>query len=144
VTEISWSVLPFVAGLFVLVEGLTRVGASQAAAAAIQSLAALPGWAGTLSASFGVTAVSNVVNNLPSGLMTSRALELTQAPSRIRDALLIGIDLGPNLSVTGSLATLLWLIALRREGIHISGWAFLKTGALVMTPALLFATLALR
>jgi hypothetical protein len=25
-------------------------------------------------------------------------------------------DLGPNLSVTGSLATILWLIALKREG----------------------------
>ena len=29
---------------------------------------------------------------------------------------LIGVDLGPNLSVTGSLATILWLTAIRREG----------------------------
>jgi arsenical pump membrane protein len=143
IREVSWSVLPFVAGLFVLVEGLTKVGASQDAAEAIDRLALLPAWAGTLAASFGVTAVSNVVNNLPSGLMTGRALELTQASSRIRDALLIGVDLGPNLSVTGSLATLLWLIALRREGVHISGWTFLKTGVFVMTPALILATIGL-
>jgi arsenical pump membrane protein len=143
IREVPWSILPFVAGLFVLVEGLTKVGASQAAAEAIDRLALLPAWAGTLSASFGVTAVSNVVNNLPSGLMTGRALELTQASSRIRDALLIGVDLGPNLSVTGSLATLLWLIALRREGVHISGWTFLKTGVFVMTPALILATIGL-
>jgi arsenical pump membrane protein len=60
----------------------------------------------------------------------------------LRDALLIGVDLGPNLSVTGSLATLLWLIVLRREGEEVSAWAFLKIGVLVMPPALLLAVLA--
>jgi len=43
--------------------------------------------------------------------------------------------------VTGSLATVLWLIALRREGVQIGGWRFLKIGLLVMPPALLGATL---
>jgi len=36
----------------------------------------------------------------------------------------------------------LWLIALRREGEHISGWQFLKIGAIVMPPALLLATIS--
>ena len=54
-------------------------------------------------------------------------------------ALLIGVDLGPNLSVTGSLATILWLVALRREGQVISGWRFLGLGLIVMPPALLAA-----
>jgi arsenical pump membrane protein len=34
--------------------------------------------------------------------------------------MLIGIDLGPNLSVTGSLATILWLVALRRQKIEVT------------------------
>jgi transporter family-2 protein len=37
--------------------------------------------------------------------------------------------------VTGSLATILWLTALRREGLGVSGWTFLKLGILVMPPA---------
>jgi arsenical pump membrane protein len=45
--------------------------------------------------------------------------------------------------VTGSLATVLWLIAVRREGLQIGGWQFLKLGALIMPPALLLASLAL-
>jgi arsenical pump membrane protein len=49
---------------------------------------------------------------------------------------LIGVDLGPNLSVTGSLATILWLTALRREGLQIRAWAFMKIGVVVMVPAL--------
>jgi arsenical pump membrane protein len=56
--------------------------------------------------------------------------------------MLIGVDLGPNLSVTGSLATILWLVALRREQIEVTAWRFLKLGALVMPPALLAALAA--
>jgi arsenical pump membrane protein len=52
---------------------------------------------------------------------------------------LIAVDLGPNLSVTGSLATILWLIALRREGLHVSFWSFLKVGAIAMPIALALA-----
>jgi arsenical pump membrane protein len=36
---------------------------------------------------------------------------------------LIGVDLGPNLSVTGSLATILWLSALQRENQEVSAAA---------------------
>ncbi len=47
--------------------------------------------------------------------------------------------LGPNLSVIGSPATILWLTALRREGIQVGAWQFLRLGALVMLPTLLLA-----
>jgi len=57
-------------------------------------------------------------------------------------ALLIGVDLGPNLSVTGSLATILWLVALRREQIEVGAWPFLKLGLLVTPPALIAALAA--
>jgi hypothetical protein len=50
----------------------------------------------------------------------------------VQSAVAIGIDLGPNLSVTGSPATILWLPALRQQGENVSGWSFLKTGAWAM------------
>ncbi|EQD80632.1 arsenical membrane pump protein, partial [mine drainage metagenome] len=62
--------------------------------------------------------------------------------SAVRASMLIGVDLGPNLSVTGSLATLLWLIALRRENVRVDSLTFLKIGVLVMPPALLAALAA--
>src|SRR6202034_1026962 len=142
VKGVSWSVLPLVAGLFVLVEAVNQAGALRSLGAILQNCARMPkGW-GALAASFGIAGLSNVVNNLPSGLLAGGALQTIQAPAYIRDAVLIGVDLGPNLSVTGSLATVLWLIALRREGEHISGWQFIKTGLLVMPPALFLARLA--
>ena len=81
----------------------------------------------------------NLMNNLPAGLIAASAIATAQVPPRITDALLIGVDLGPNLSVTGSLATILWLVAIRREGEDVSAWRFLKLGAMVMPPALILA-----
>jgi arsenical pump membrane protein len=59
----------------------------------------------------------------------------------IRDAVLIGVDLGPNLSVTGSLATILWLLALRKEKLDVSFWDFVKVGAVAM-PVAMFASIS--
>jgi arsenical pump membrane protein len=138
---VSWSVLPLVAGLFVLVEAVNRAGALADVARVLRWCAATPHF-GVFVASLGIAALSNLVNNLPSGLLAGGALQAFPVSAHIRDAVLIGVDLGPNLSVTGSLATVLWLIALRREGEQMSGWQFLKIGFLVMPPALLLATLA--
>ena len=140
---VSWSVLPLVAGLFVLVEALNGAGALAILGNLLRHCSEMPRLAGSLAASFGIAGLSNLMNNLPSGLLAGGALQATQVHPQILDAVLIGVDLGPNLSVTGSLATVLWLIALRREGEQISGWSFFKAGLLVMPPALLLATLAL-
>jgi len=91
----------------------------------------------------GIALLSNVMNNLPSGLIAGSALQTAHVPELVKSAVLIGVDLGPNLSVTGSLATILWLVALRREGQTIGAWAFLRLGVLVMVPALLAALAAL-
>jgi arsenical pump membrane protein len=95
-----------------------------------------------LSSGFTIAIVSNLMNNLPSGLISAAALKSAHTTGPLRDAVLVGVDLGPNLSVTGSLATILWLIAIRREGLDVSFWDFLKWGTLVMPPALLCALLA--
>ncbi len=67
---------------------------------------------------------------------------MADLPVQTRAALLVGVDLGPNLSVTGSLATMLWLVALRREGEHAAR-STSCVGALVMPPALIGALLLL-
>ena len=87
--------------------------------------------------------LSNVANNLPVGLAAGSLGQMADLPAQTRAALLVGVDLGPNLSVTGSLATMLWLMALRREGEHVSALDFLRVGALVMPPALIAALLLL-
>ncbi|HEY3892686.1 MAG TPA: arsenic transporter [Bradyrhizobium sp.] len=141
--DISWSVLPLVAGLFILVEGLNRTGVLPALAAVLKRAAAASPQVTAWLAGLAVAIASNVVNNLPVGLIAATIRQTAQVPTEVAGAVLIGVDLGPNLSVTGSLATILWLIALRREGEHVGGLRFLRLGLVVMPPALLLSLLVL-
>jgi arsenical pump membrane protein len=139
---ISWSVIPLVASLFILVEAINRAGASHLTQSALHAIETWKPIPAALAASFGVGIGSNLINNLPLGLIAGSSLRQAHILGSLRNAVLIGIDLGPNLSVTGSLATILWLIAIRKEGLHVSAWAFLEAGVIVLPPALLLATLA--
>ena len=141
--HISWSVLPLVAGLFVLVEAVDQAGALELSRSFLQRAAGASPFTGVLSSAFGVAGLSNFVNNLPVGLIAGNALRGAKAPELIRNAVLIGVDLGPNLAVSGSLATILWLTALRREGEDVGFFQFLRFGLLVMPPALAVSVLSL-
>ncbi|SDA35598.1 arsenic transporter [Sphingomonas sp. NFR15] len=142
VRGVSWGVLPLVAGLFVLVEALDRTGVIGLVAAALRGTTGDP--RGGAAASGAIVALaSNLMNNLPAGLIASTAVAQAHPPAVVTDALLIGVDLGPNLSVTGSLATILWLQVIRREGEDVGFRAFLKVGAVTM-PLALVAALGVR
>ena len=140
---ISWSALPLVAGLFVIVEAINKTGVVRAVSTLLQQTASHSPARAAWASGIGVAFFSNLANNLPSGLIASDVVRNAHVPEIIRNAILIGVDLGPNLSVTGSLATILWLVALRREGQTVSAWNFLKLGLLIMTPALIAALAAL-
>ncbi|MGG7516580.1 arsenic transporter [Allorhizobium undicola] len=140
---VSWGVLPLVAGLFVLVEALDRTGLTTMLAGLLRDASADHPSGAVMGVGLVTGLVTNLVNNLPAGLVAGATVQAAQSPERISAAVLIGIDLGPNLSVTGSLATILWLAALRREGLSMGGWAFLKVGTVVMLPALLLSLAAL-
>ena len=130
--------LPLVAGLFVLVEALDRTGLIRIVADFLHDGAAAVGNRSRLRApACAIAFLCNLMNNLPAGLIAGSAVQAAHVSDRVTSAILIGVDLGPNLSVTGSLATILWLGALRREGLSVSAWRFLKLGFLVMPPALL-------
>ena len=140
---VSWSVLPLVAGLFVIVEALQYVGLLHVGQGALELLSRAPSLRANFAAAFGVGLFSNGMNNLPVGLISGAAMRGLKTPSHLANSVLIGVDLGPNLSVTGSLATILWLIALRRESVEISAWEFLKIGVVVMPLAMIGSILLL-
>jgi arsenical pump membrane protein len=140
--EVSWSVIPLVAALFIIVAATEKAGALTFLRHAMQIASTWSPSAAALAVGSCTGIGTNLVNNLPLGLIASTTLRTLPVHSLMQKAVLIGIDLGPNLSVTGSLATILWLMALRKEGLEISGWRFLKAGILIMPPTLLLALVA--
>src|ERR1700683_3394452 len=135
--EISWATLALVAGLFVMVDAMESVGAMQQARESLTWAQTVGSTTGTLITGFAVGVANNLVNNLPLGLIAGSTLQAAHAKGLIADAVLIGVDLGPNLCITGSLATILLLIALRKEKLDVSFWDFLKVGVVAMPIALL-------
>jgi arsenical pump membrane protein len=106
------------------------------------TLARLWDWPAQLLASSGETATAAVaalgsllVNNLPAAVL------LSAQPPPHPAALLLGLDLGPNLAVTGSLSAVLWLQAARAVNANASIATYTKLGAL-LAPLTLAGTLA--
>jgi arsenical pump membrane protein len=142
--QVAWSVLPLVAGLFMIVEALNRAGMLRLTRLGVSWLTSAPDGAGKFAGAGAVALLSNGMNNLPVALAAGSALRAAGSHGLLAHALLLGVDLGPNLSVTGSLATILWLIALRRDQAEITPWEFIRVGMVAMPAALALALLALR
>ncbi len=126
---VSWELMPFLFGVLVLATALARVGATEHLA---QLYAATPAPLATIGAVG--AAGSALINNHPMALLHSHALE--GAPAAHVLAALIGGDLGPRLLPIGSLAGLLWMHALRRQGVQVPLRTFMKVGVIVTIPSL--------
>ncbi len=137
--EISWGTLVLVAGLFVMVDAIEKQGTLGVTQAWLHWAEGLAPTAGAMVVGFAVGIGNNVVNNLPMGLLAGASVQAAHVHGLLADAVLIGVDLGPNLSVTGSLATILWLLALRKESVEVGFWQFLRVGIVAMPVALVAA-----
>lgn len=138
-SNLNWGIVPLVAGLFVIVAALSQTGMLAAAAQTAQAWATHGAW-GVAAVGAALTAATNLVNNLPVGVAAGTAFAHV-GDGALRRAVTISIDLGPNVSVTGSLATLLWMDLLQREGIRPSPWRFLLFGLGIGVPSIAAALL---
>ena len=131
--------LAFVAALGIVVDAATGHGLQHALADA------LPGGSGLLDllALAAIAAVlSNLVNNLPATLVLLAALGPSPQAAPVL-AVLIGVNIGPNLTYTGSLATLLWRRVLLSHATSPSLGRFTRLGLLTVPASIVVATLAL-
>jgi arsenical pump membrane protein len=127
--------LIFVLGLGVIVAAASTHGLSTAVRDVLPAGASL----GDLLLIATVSAVlANLVNNLPATLIL---VPVTAAlgPGPVL-ATLVGVNVGPNLTQVGSLATLLWRRVLRTEGVEVEPMEFMRLGLLTVPPALIAGT----
>jgi arsenical pump membrane protein len=128
--------LIFVLGLGVIVQAASINGLETAVGAVLPTGSSLP----QLLAIAGLSAVfANLVNNLPATLMLVPVAATAGGPGPVL-AMLIGVNVGPNLTYVGSLATLLWRRVLRAEDTDAELGEFLRLGALTVPAGLIAAT----
>lgn len=133
VHDVSWEIVVFLFGVFMLAIGLRNAGLTHQ----LSELYTRGGdWViGAVSAGG-----SALINNHSMALTNLLALKGTpHVHQHAFLAALIGGDLGPRLMPMGSLAGLLWYSWLRRLDVSVSVWRFISIGAVVTIPALLLS-----
>jgi arsenical pump membrane protein len=98
------------------------------------------GLAGLVAAAVLAAVLANVINNLPAALMLVPLV--AHSPGLVL-AVLLGVNIGPNLTYVGSLATLLWRQILHARDHPPAAWEFLRLGALTVSACLLVGVAAL-
>lgn len=127
--EVHLDTLVFLLAAFILSIGLRHVGV-------VDRLAQL--YAGASTTKIGILSAvgSAVLNNHPMSHLNMFALGDASADHTRVLAALVGGDVGPRLFPMGSLAGLLWMEMLRREGVTVSVRRFVAIGAAATLPAL--------
>jgi arsenical pump membrane protein len=130
--------LVFVLALGVVVQAVMRNGMAERMGAVLPSgsgLAALLGYAAL------AAVLANVVNNLPATLVLVPLVAST-GPAAVL-AVLIGVNIGPNLTYVGSLSNLLWRSVLRRYDVSAGVGEYTRLGLCTVPTALVTSVLAL-
>lgn len=130
--------LVFVLSLGVVVRAVVINGLGDGVGAILPS-------GGGLVALLGIAAVAavlaNLVNNLPATLVLAPLVAPTGPVAVL--AVLIGVNIGPNLTYAGSLSNLLWRRVLRRHGVDAGVGEYTRLGLCTVPAALVAAVLAL-
>ncbi|MDX2086992.1 MAG: ArsB/NhaD family transporter [Kofleriaceae bacterium] len=138
--HVSIDILSFLWGIFLVVQGLRGVGAVDWLA----SIYGAPTGSGEQLARIGVTSAagSALIDNHPMSILNMMAIGSGDDPKPLLAAL-VGGDIGPRLLPIGSLAGLLWMDLLRRNGIEIGVGRFLRLGTIILVPTLALSLLML-
>jgi arsenical pump membrane protein len=137
--------LLFVLGLGLVVRALTDHGLGPAITRLLPHGSSLPA---LLAIAFLAAAIANLVNNLPAVLMLLAAVTGAAGHSGAGLAgpvlaVLIGVNIGPNLTYAGSLATLLWRRLLAERDRDVDLGEFTRLGLVTVPAGLAVATVAL-
>lgn len=133
--EISWSLFVFITGMFLVVRAIENLGLTAAFGKGLLRVAGSDPLRATIVTAVGTALGSNLINNVPMTLImisAQRTMETQASHPGLVYATILGADLGPNLTTVGSLATMLWLLALRRKGVDISTLEYFKLGITVV------------
>lgn len=141
-SKISWAIFPFIFSLALLVRGLENVGFTRMLGEYLAGMASRGTLGAVVLTSAGNAAGSNLINNWSMMMVSVSSVGSIQDQGLpfqhgLIYSTILGNDLGPNMTILGSLSSMLWLLILRRNGILVTPLQYLKLG-LFMTPPMIF------
>jgi arsenical pump membrane protein len=143
--RISWRVVVFVLSLFIVVKGLEVSGVNAVIGSMILAVVGQNPVFATFFVSMASAFMCNIVNNIP---MTAMMVPITSGIAATPDmalamaySLVIGSNLGANITITGALAGILWIECAKVEKWETGITEFIKTG-LTVTPIVIFVSAA--
>jgi arsenical pump membrane protein len=141
--RISWSIFGFIAGMLIVVRAIEDTGLTTMFGNWLIHLSGGTSFGAVMVGTAGAALGTNLINNVPMAVVMISALGgIQHAAAAIQHgfiaATIFGCDLGPNLTTVGSLATVLWLLILRKRNVDVSGLDYFKVGV-VVTPLMLIA-----
>jgi arsenical pump membrane protein len=132
--------LPFCAFVFALGIVVLAVRSSGFGGLVAGLVPGRPDLVGLLAAAALAAVLANLLNNLPATLML---VPLVGHSPGLVLAVLLGVNIGPNVTYVGSLATLLWRQVLHARDHPPAAWDFLRVGAITVPACLLVGVAAL-
>ena len=130
--------LAFVVSLGIVVRAVTGNGLAGALAHLVPGGASLPA---LLAVAGLAAALANVINNLPAVLVLLPLAAPAGAGAVL--AVLVGVNIGPNLTYAGSLANLLWRRIVHEHDTEVNLSEYTRLGLLTVPAALVVAVVAL-
>jgi arsenical pump membrane protein len=149
--EINWDIVLFMLSIFIVVQGLEHVGLTDFLAGALVWGNSLPSVFSIIVPSLLVTVGASFMNNWPMTILGMLSIEQAAATVALSSPAftglvfsnIIGNNLGPHFFPLGSLAILMWLETMRRKGVNISLWSYLKVGAVLSIVEVVVASVVL-
>ena len=149
--DVNWDIVLFMLSIFIVIKGLTTAGVVDFLASAFVNTTAFPSFLSILAPSLIVTVGASFMNNWPMTILGMLSIEHAAATVPLSGSALTGLvfsnvvgnNLGPHFFPLGSLAILMWLEVMRRKGINISLWSYLKVGAVLSIVEVAVASLVL-
>jgi len=142
IKEAPWQIVWFSVGLYIVVYGLKNAGLTDYLTIILKDLSTQGDTLAIVGTGFLSAFLSAIMNNMPTVMIMDIAL--VDIPNKsLAYANIIGCNLGPKMTPFGSLATLLWLHVLAKNGVNISFAQYSKFGLIITPPVLLIVLLTL-
>eukprot|EP01114_Cavostelium_apophysatum_P017755 TRINITY_DN5347_c0_g1_i1.p2 TRINITY_DN5347_c0_g1~~TRINITY_DN5347_c0_g1_i1.p2 ORF type:complete len:257 (+),score=54.75 TRINITY_DN5347_c0_g1_i1:848-1618(+) len=135
--RLPWEVMPFVVGMFILVEGINSSGWVELFARGLRHIVGPPVLA-VFVMCFLSTLACNILNNQPMTILFTRIIQDSafsaspQVSKACMYGLIMGSNFGANFTIIGALAGIMWVQILKDKGISMPYFEFCKHGFIVM------------